>query len=211
MKDHSVQDGECLTSIAFENGFHWKTLWDHPDNAELKQKRGDPFSLAPGDVVHVPDLEVTPFIRATGAKHTFRRKGVPAKLKLQLQRPDGTLRIDEPYELVIDGKSVPGELKTDGEGRLEHFIPPNATKAMLRLDGGKEEYALQLGHIHPLEDPIGVQERLANLGFYHGPRDGAEGEDLEAALQDFQVCYGLTPSGKLDDATREKLRAAYGG
>ncbi len=211
MKDHSVQSGECLTSIAFDHGFHWKTLWDDPGNAELKRTRRDPFSLAPGDVVHVPDLEVKPFLRATGATHTFRRKGVPAKLKLQLQRADGTLRADEPYELAIDGKPVPGELKTDGEGRIEHFIPPNAVAATLRLDGGNEEYALQLGHILPIEDPIGVQKRLANLGFYHGRADGQESEDLEAAIQDFQVCYGLDPSGKLDDASREKLRAAYGG
>jgi N-acetylmuramoyl-L-alanine amidase len=211
MKDHSVASGECLTSIAFDNGFHWKTLWDHPGNAELKQARHDPFSLAPGDVVHVPDLEVKPYLRATGATHTFRRKGVPAKLKLQLQRPDGTLRADEPYELTIDGKPVPGELKTDSEGRIEHFMAPNAVAAMLRLDGGKEEYALQLGHILPIEDDGGVQARLANLGFYHEPSDGEEAEALEAAVQDFQVCYGLEPSGKLDDATREKLRAAYGG
>jgi N-acetylmuramoyl-L-alanine amidase len=211
MKDHTVADGDCLSSIAFENGFFWKTLWDHPSNADLKKARTDPFSLAPGDVVHIPDLETKSFVRATGAAHVFRRKGVPARLKLQLKKPDGSARANEPYEIAIDGKTVPGEHKTDGEGKIEHFISPDAVEAVIRLNGGKEEHKLRLGQIHPIDQLVGVQERLANLGFYTGPLDGEPSEDTEAAVQDFQVAYGVDPSGEIDDATREKLRAAYGG
>ena len=35
--EHTVQPGECIDSIAFQHGFFPDTLWDHGDNAALKQ------------------------------------------------------------------------------------------------------------------------------------------------------------------------------
>lgn len=39
---HQVGPGDCIVSIAYDNGFHPDTLWDHPENAELKALRHDP-------------------------------------------------------------------------------------------------------------------------------------------------------------------------
>ncbi len=211
MKDHHVQEGECLSSIAFHNGFHWQTLWDHPRNAELRQLRGDPFSLAPGDVVHVPDLEPARFQRSTGALHRFRRRGVPAKLRVRLLHADGSPRANEAYTLDVDGAEVSGEHRTDGDGWVDQFIAPDATLGTLVMTDSGDQYRLLLGRVRPIEELIGVQARLASLGFYRGALDGELSDETEGALQDFQVAYGLDPTGEIDDATREKLRAAFGG
>ena len=65
-----MKEGECVGSIAFEHGFFPDTLWDHPNNAELKGKRGDPNVLLAGDVVHVPDLRPKEVAVAAGQSHT---------------------------------------------------------------------------------------------------------------------------------------------
>ena len=31
-----VEPGECVASIAADEGYAWETLWNHPDNAALK-------------------------------------------------------------------------------------------------------------------------------------------------------------------------------
>jgi len=36
MPEHQVQQGDCINSIGLQYGFFPNTLWNHPDNAELK-------------------------------------------------------------------------------------------------------------------------------------------------------------------------------
>jgi hypothetical protein len=52
-----IKQGECLTTIALARGFVPQTIWDHPDNAELKELRHTHQALLPGDRVVIPDLE----------------------------------------------------------------------------------------------------------------------------------------------------------
>jgi hypothetical protein len=75
MKDHSVVEGECLHQIAKESGFYWETLWNHPDNADLKSTQKDPESLFPGTVVRIPVLKEKAERCLTNKAHIFRRKG----------------------------------------------------------------------------------------------------------------------------------------
>src|SRR5258705_2376897 len=82
--DYLVETGDCISSIAFDHGFFWETIWNHPQNAELKSKRKDPNILQEGDVVHTPDLRLKRESRPTNQKHKFVRKGAPAKLRLRI-------------------------------------------------------------------------------------------------------------------------------
>jgi N-acetylmuramoyl-L-alanine amidase len=97
MPEHTVRDGDCIASIAEQYGIFWQTVWDHPNNASLKQLRKDPNILKSGDTVFVPDLREKWETCATEQRHCFVRKGVPAKLRLRLMRePESEQRRQPP-------------------------------------------------------------------------------------------------------------------
>src|SRR2546422_4811278 len=145
--EHKVEQGDCLSSIAFQYGFFPATVWDDPANAKLKALRKDPNVLLPGDIVIVPDKRPKRMSVATNQVHPFRRKGVPERLRLQLLVA-GKPRANEPYKLDIDGSVISGT--TDGDGMVVEWIPPDAKHCRLILEDGAEEYDLDLAHLDPL-------------------------------------------------------------
>jgi hypothetical protein len=237
---HVVADGECISSIAYENGFYWETLWNHPENAQLKSTRKDPNVLRAGDVVHIPDLTLKEVSKPGKARHKFKIKGVPAKLRLRLMKdkdpvpesdepgstdesnyvdpgadakpPEQEPRKDVPYALDIDGV-IKKEGKTDGDGRIEIPLPPNARRGRLILNPGtpaQEVIPLQLGALDPIDEVSGARRRLSNLGFNCLPTGDEVTDDLEAAVGDFQQKNKLTVNGQLDQATKDKLKEVHG-
>ena len=207
MPQYTVKQGDCISSIAEKYGLFWEQVWDHPDNSQLKEKRKDPNVLNPGDKVFVPDKEEKEASGATEQRHKFRKKGVPAKLHLQVLRDDEP-RANESYTLTVDGNLYSGT--TDADGRLEQTVPPGAKNAKLLVGESQDEYVLNLGHIAPVDKVPGIQARLNNLGFYSGKLDGVLGPETTAALKRFQTKYGLPASGDLDEATKNKLLDVHG-
>ena len=205
MPTYTVGAGESIPSIANENGFFWETIWNHPSNASLKAKRKDPNVLFEGDEVFVPELELREETRPTDQDHKFVLKGEPVKFKLRLCRLDEP-RANEPYILEIDGQLFQGT--TDGDGKLEQLIPGNADGGRLILRGGEEIHAVKIGHLDPIDEPNGIQQRLNNLGF-DCPIDGEIGEETHAALAEFQAKYDLEVSGEPDDQTKTKLKELH--
>ena len=204
MPKQPVGDGEGTSSLAKKNGFFWKTIWDHPENAALKAKRKDPNVLYAEDEIFIPDLVPSEFPgKSTEQRHKFKRKGEPSKIKIKLLDSDKP-RANEDYVLVIEGKSIKG--KTDSEGVLEHFIPGEAKSGRLILRNGKEIYTIGVDDLDPVEQPTGVQQRLNNLGFNCGEEDGEIGEATKEALRKFQAQYQLEVTGEADDATKNKLK-----
>jgi hypothetical protein len=200
---HEVKPGECLSSIAFSHRFAPETIWDHPDNADLRGRRPDPNVLMPGDVVVIPDRERGGVTRATGDAHPFKLKGVPAFLRLRLLFA-GAPRAKEPYRLVVEGgREFEGE--TDDEGRIEHPIPPDARFARLFLQGDEEHYLLDLGHLDPVTSVTGLQARLRALGYYNREVNGDRDDATEASLRRFERDAGLA-----GDAGLAELRRRYG-
>lgn len=200
--------GECISSIAFRHGFFPDTIWNHPDNAELKRLRRDPNVLLAGDVVQVPDLRPKEVDAATEECHRFRRKGVPEKLRIKIEDEAGEPIANAPYEITIDGKHRRGT--TDADGWVIESIPPDAQGGTLVVgkEGEEQEHELNLGHLDPIEELTGVQARLKNLG-YGCAVDGQLSEQTREAIKKFQLERSLDATGEPNDATRERLQKEH--
>ncbi len=165
-ENYIIQQGDCLHSIAMNRGLLWQKIWDHPENSTLKSLRKDPNILKEGDTLFIPDLEVRQESRGTDQKHVFKRKGLPAVLKLRIldyeneqqQRPQppsapqGGRHVteDDPEPDRVKQKEVPranvpfalaidGNVilgKTDSDGVITQPIPPNAQQGKLTIEPG---------------------------------------------------------------------------
>ena len=200
MPKHTVAQGECIASIAFDSGFFWSTVWQAPENEALRSERKNPNTLVPGDEVFIPEKRAATQPCATGARHQFRLKGIPAKLRLKILS-GGQPRANEPFVIDIDGAQTRGT--TGAAGEIEVFILPDAASAKLTVGEGEDatEYVLRLRELRPAADGDGVQQRLANLG-YSGPP--------KSALQAFQRDHNLTETGEADEATLAAIQSAHG-
>ena len=203
-----TQPGDCIHSIAFERGFFPDTIWNHADNAELKNKRKDPCVLLPGDIVVVPDKRLKELSKPPEKKHRFKRKGVPKTLRIQIKSKDKTMP-GLTYTMIIDDE-LRREGQTDGDGFIVEQIPPNAKQAAIELGDGSE-FELQLGVQDPLDTISGIQGRLHALGYYDGPDDGVLSAPTQEALKLFQRQNGLNATGQPDQQSRDALKNLAGG
>lgn len=209
-KKHTVAQGECMSSIAFANGFFWQTLWGLPENAALRERRASPFVLRPGDEVHVPAPRPREVRAATNGRHVFRRKGVPARLRMRLLH-EGEPLASLPFVLAFAGQTRTGTTTSDGV--VDVYVPPDMPEATLTVGEGDDArvYTLAPRALDPVSDTSGVQARLASLGFYGGAITGELDDATRDALVRFQTAHELEPTGTADDATTKALAAAHSG
>jgi len=203
---YTVRQGECIGCIAYRYGHLPDTVWNEPANASLKNQRKDPNVLFPGDAVQIPDLRVKEISCATEQRHRFKRKAVPIKFVVQLRLQNQKLA-NEDYELTVGNKTIRG--KTDGDGKLEAKILPDAAGGSLRIRGRKIPF--NLGTLDPVETTTGQQQRLNQLGHPCGPVDGRHGPRTSAGFRSFQKAHRLTENGQADAPTLAKLKEDYGG
>jgi N-acetylmuramoyl-L-alanine amidase len=198
---HEVQQGDCLSSIAAQYGLSWEKIWNDGQNADLKTRRVDPNVLFPGDVVMVPDQVVKEQACATDQHHVFKTTRKPTHVKIRLTLDDQP-RTSLPYELQVAGQTITGA--TDGGGYLEADIPADVHAGVLILGDQepRERYELSFGALDPVDTDDGVKKRLRSLGF--------DDTDLASAVRGFQVAQRLQPTGTVDDALRQKLKAMFG-
>jgi hypothetical protein len=203
---HTIEQGESVISLSERYGFFAETIWDHPNNAELKRTRKDMNTLLPGDVVFIPDLREKTVSVVTAKRHLFRRKGVPAKFHIQVfdgEKP----RANQDYELTVDGRVYPG--KTDDKGVLHEWVPPGARSGELRIGPDAFTATLRFGHMDPIETLSGIQRRLNNIGYACGGTGGELDDRTREALSSFQHRFGLPDSGEPDEATVRKLEEVH--
>jgi N-acetylmuramoyl-L-alanine amidase len=206
-----VGKGDCMLTIAQGTGFFWETLWNLPENKALKDARGDPNVLREGDLVTIPEPRPRTEQGATEQRHRFRRRGIPAKVKIRLQQ-DGKALSGVTCAVTFD-QGQGGSFDSDGDGFVEFQVPIAARSGRLtyRHEDSEMSYELNFGHLDPPRTLTGVAQRLEHLGFYSGPMgEQVAAEDLAPAVAAFQKANGLEASGKADDATCDKLKEAHG-
>lgn len=202
MAKWTVGRDDDISSIADANGFFWETLWNHPENSALKNKRRNPNVLCPGDEVFIPELQTKQESVESEQKHTFRRLGVPAIISIKLM-DSGEPRANIDYVLEVEGETIRGT--TDGDGVIETRVPPDAREGRLILSGGKEIHTVCIGGLDPVEEVRGLQQRLANLGYDCYPFTGVIDRKTRRAIINFQSDHNLEITGKSDAATQKKL------
>lgn len=205
--DYTVQEGDCIDSIAAAHGFLPKTLWSYSANAALRDQRKNPNVLAPGDTVVIPEKRTKSETGPCAKRHRFRRLGVPAEFRLRIL-DSGKPVAGAAFLLDVDGVLTQGV--TDGEGNVRAAISPMALMAKLTVRTPKREltYDIDLGRLDPIDTLRGVQQRLNNLGL-RCPEDGVNGSETEEAIKAFQAAHQKPATGQLDSATRAAIKTSH--
>lgn len=209
-----VQPGDYVLKIATRNGFaDYHTLWNHPKNALLKQKRHNPNTLVPGDVLFIPDKQQRQVSRSTGNTHHFAISAPRVRLRIVLLIEG---REPKQAECWWDAPGKNDTLYSDGDGLIEQEIPVTLANGDLRVYDPESTYEsapmfhAKVGYLYPVEEPQGQMARLHNMGYYLGPEGQIDPYAFRSALEEFQCDYGLPVSGKCDASTRQRLVEVYG-
>jgi hypothetical protein len=137
MKTLVVQQGDCISSIAEEYGFFWRTIWNDPQNAELKRKRKDPNLLMPGDEIFIPDKTVKTETGATEQRHKFVKKGVPAKLRIKILKRPTEERAEESRQASRSGTDTDPIYEQPEQNEEFREEPWTNCPYILEIDGNR--------------------------------------------------------------------------
>lgn len=208
MPNYTVQQGDHLSGIAEQFGFRdINTIWNHPNNAQLKQDRKDPHILFPGDQVFIPDKEQKAEIAPTTKQSTFQLGSTKLKLNLRLKDINDDPVSNKPVTISVEGAVVPPP-STDGDGKTSSEIKNSAKAGFLVL--GDLQFPLKIGHLDPVDKPSGQAARLNNLGYEAGDPRTIGAESFQAAVEEFQCDNGLPVNGNCDSTTQTKLAEIHG-
>lgn len=174
--NHTIRQGECIESLADRYGFFPDTLWKHADNSELRDLRKDQNILQPGDVVVIPDLTRREERVATEQKHTFRRLGVPAKLRVVFFKP-----IEPEEDDNLDDQGDGGEGPAPGASALGGPTQDRSDESVYEEEPVEEveerepiadaPFRFEV-HGHPTEEGQSDSEGLVEVPIPLGAREG---------------------------------------
>ncbi len=212
---HSVKQGEHVSRIATDCGFtDYRSIWDYPENAELRKQRQNPNILFPGDQLIIPEKENKEVPGGTEQRHRFEARIQKLKLRVVLrdasERPIGSVKCD----LRLENQVL--QVAADARGQIELVIPATAERAELAItDPGTPlsgvPLPIKIGHLDPLDELSGQMGRLSNLGYFAGAIEGEHDEmQFRSAVEEFQCEHGLKVDGICGPATQAKLKEIYG-
>jgi hypothetical protein len=211
---HVVAQGEYLSMIAAEYGFRdYTIIWDHPNNAQLKEQRKNPNVLFPGDNLFIPDKEEKEETGVTSKRHTFQVKQEKLKLRIVLEDIYEKPITNAPCVLFVEEQRF--QVTTDGKGKIEQEIPLNAQKGLLVITSDQTPFEndllpLKIGHLDPVDNISGQRARLNNLGYFAGDSDDPKDPAFLSAAEEFQCDHGLTVDGEVGPQTQAKLKQVHG-
>jgi len=212
---HIVQQGEYMSRIAEQYGFpDWKVIYDHPKNKDLKEKRPNPNLLFPGDRVIIPQKEYKELNLQTGKGEKIKVKTSKTLFRVRLKGVNNKPLKNSRYTLQLGDDQSEGT--TDGDGVVEHLLPTNVRRAVLKvsfedaLGSATETCMLNIGDMDPVDEFSGQRARLTNLGY---DAEGAPTKDdprFLRAVEEFQCDNKLKVDGDCGPKTQSKLKEVYG-
>ena len=212
---HTVVQGEHVAGIAARYGFSdYRTIWDHPNNAPLKDRRQNPNVLFPGDSLFIPDRETAEYQRPTDKRHRFVRRQTALRLRVILQDEYERLIANARCLLVVDNESR--QVTSGADGKIEQEIPFSASHCVLIIQDASQtphsgiSIPIRIGHLDPVDEVSGQQGRLRGLGYFTGEIDGKPGPDFRMAVEEFQCEHDLAVDGICGKATQAKLKQVFG-
>jgi len=159
-RTHVVIEGETLASIALAEGFHdARKLFDAPENAALREQRGRPELVEPGDEVFIPDLIPFKTVVTFGQALVLKRRPQRASdatpdlpelptnpedfhfIEVLVTDSDGELVAEEPV-IITDSNGKEHEVLTNAQGiaRVEGLA---AGQVKISLDRGKDDWKVE--------------------------------------------------------------------
>lgn len=207
MIPYVVRPGDYLSRLAHLHGFDAAKVWDHPKNAELRERRHNPEVLATGDVLHIPKPEPKRHSLSVGGTNRFTTNVPRIKLRVYLTGTDGQPLANARY--WVDGEPEPAGT-SDGEGLVEIEVSPAQRSLSVRVEGCEDSYVFNVALIEPIDTDAGLRQRLLNLRYLPEDGEAITPERTREAVQRFQEGHDLEPTGDVDDATREALVSAHG-
>jgi hypothetical protein len=205
-----VSQSDCLSTIAAKEGLFWLDIWNHNNNRELREERGNPNILKSQDRLFIPDKEQYYKSCETGKCHTFTHKGVPFKIRVRLVYGNETLSNVRYIARYDDDTKSKGFVDSDGCIELSFDSLVREAEIWLFMPSRTIKFPVLIGRLDPTDSTSGVQQRLSNLGYVcqiTGRPDKETGQSLLA----FQTDNGIEPTGIIDQATRQALAQKHGG
>ena len=228
-RKYVVIQGEYVSLIAAKYRFSsWRTLFDHPANAEFRAMRPNPNLLYPGDEIVIPEIKSKTVTIQTGQVNKFVLKRPPPDELIVVLRVGGKAVAREECDIEFASANRDSlqqcTARTSDTGELKAKVPRGAIYALVSIKKRPMlRWRLALGYLDPVQDKhrpfdsahrkvTGIQARLNNLGFFCGKVDGDLGPRTKAALSAFQrrAMNRHSADGTLDVETCNRLELDHG-
>lgn len=210
---HVVRRGEHASGLAYAHGVSVETVWNHPQNAELRKKRTNPDVLAPTDVLWLPRKREQAWSSVPAGGTVKFVASVPRQvIKVRICGNDGKPLSGVAFE--VENAVVRPPAKTDTDGTATFEVDVLTKSVVIRVPERKLAIPVLVGDLDPVSTLSGAIGRLRNLGYCgHEPLGLATADSAaygEFLLSWFQREHELPVTGELDQATQDKL-AEVGG
>lgn len=161
---HKVVSGDSIDSIAASYGIaEWEEkVWNAGENAQLKEQRVNPNTLAPRDQVFIPLLEEKQENRPVDSWHEFHvvrnRRFVRLKMADEKGAPYANKKYTIEPEESYNGTFVQKGTTTDENGMIEEEVPYDLLKADVTLPEEDLHVRIRIAFLLPLPmtDPVQV-------------------------------------------------------